>query len=204
MLPTTDPRSWENHATDNARKWSIKEFLSEPHHQLYGRPWAIGRRYVDFLLAQGLKSTDMLLDFGCGAGRVGIWLIPFLEPGRYVGIDSHNFGLAAFRQYEIPLHGLANKKPRLVLDDSCEPHRLNIVFDVILDLWVTQHFNDAKAMRVYRSFALALRPGGRVVTNQPPKIGIENLKSLDLRLVHTKRRANFVSDDFWHVIERSP
>jgi hypothetical protein len=56
--------------------------LAEEYHRAYGRPWVLGRCYFDELMAPQVRPSDRVLDLGCGAGRVGIWLIPFLDIGH--------------------------------------------------------------------------------------------------------------------------
>jgi len=103
--------------------------LDESHHRQYLRPWAIGRGYFDYLIEAGLKPSHTVLDFGYGAGRLGIWLIGYLNRDRYIGIDSHMLSLQAFAEYEIPLHGLASKRPRLVHNGSFDLARCGVAFD---------------------------------------------------------------------------
>jgi cyclopropane fatty-acyl-phospholipid synthase-like methyltransferase len=184
----------------NEQDEEFDEFITERHHHLYGRPWAVGRGYFNFLRNTGIRPGDCVLDFGCGAGRVGIWLIGYLERGRYVGIEPSMYALAAFERYEIPLHGLQDKEARLIQDTSGEPHRLGIEFDAILDLAVTRHFTPEEAVSTYQSFAKCLRSTGRIFTNGRPKVPMEVLQAMNLNLVHSERRENWVGQDFWHVL----
>ena len=46
-----------------------------------------GLLQLDFLKAQGLVPASTLLDLGCGSGRLARRVVPFLGPGRYVGLD---------------------------------------------------------------------------------------------------------------------
>lgn len=61
-----------------------------------GGDWeAGGQRQYDFLLAQGLKPTHRLVDIGCGTGRLARWVVPYLAPGHYYGLDVSRMALAA-------------------------------------------------------------------------------------------------------------
>lgn len=189
-----------------------KRFLAEAHHQLYGRPWCIGRTYFEFLLQSGLLPSHRVLDFGCGAGRIGIWLIPYLEAAHYVGVDHHWIALDAFARYEVPLHDLAGKSPRLVLDGSLSVARLADSFDVILDCYVSFHLGEADRLRLYRGFRDALRPGGRVFLPHAATLTDSQLSDLGLALVdervmpspflvgHLPERN---ASDHWHVVQRT-
>lgn len=186
-------------------------FLSEEHHHLYGRPWCIGRTYFDFLVAQGLAPTDRVLDFGCGAGRLGIWLIDYLEVGGYVGVDHHWLAIDAFARYEIPLHGLAGKRPRLVLDGSLDVGRLGQAFDVVLDCFVSFHLDGADRLALYRGFAEALVPGGRIFLPHAATLDADSLAALGLALVDEQVVVSTFlvghfpeakARDHWHVIQK--
>ena len=48
----------------------------------------VGRLQLDFLKSQGLEPHHTLLDVGCGSLRGGMWIMAYLNPGCYVGIDK--------------------------------------------------------------------------------------------------------------------
>jgi SAM-dependent methyltransferase len=41
----------------------------------------------DFLISQGLKPEHRLLDIGCGTGRLARKAVPYLDIGKYCGVD---------------------------------------------------------------------------------------------------------------------
>lgn len=47
----------------------------------------IGRMELALLLKAGMKPTDTVLDFGCGVGRLAVYLVPVLNGGHYIGTD---------------------------------------------------------------------------------------------------------------------
>jgi SAM-dependent methyltransferase len=57
----------------------------------------IGRILLGALLMAGLKPGDALVDFGCGTGRLAVHAIPWLQGGRYIGIDISKTMLAHAR-----------------------------------------------------------------------------------------------------------
>ncbi|MEX0776308.1 MAG: class I SAM-dependent methyltransferase [Phycisphaeraceae bacterium] len=188
-----------------------KRFLEEEHHRFYGRPWCTGRAYFDFLIAHGLLPRHRVLDFGCGAGRLGIWLIPYLDAGHYVGVDHHWEAVAAFARYEAPLHGLAERRPRLVLDGSLDVTRLAQTFDVILDCFVSFHLTWEDRMKLYRGFVKALQPNGRIFLPHAPTLERDDLAKIGLSVIHDQvvqsqllvgRLPDKKTKDHWHILGR--
>lgn len=187
----------------------VEEFLDETHHRAYGRPWCIGRDYFRFLRDIGLRPEHRVLDFGCGAGRLGVWLIGYLAPGHYFGIDADARSLLAFASYEIPLHDLADKRPRLLWDDSFAIGHFATRFDLVTDLFVTKHLGAAMARHAYAAIVAQLAPGGRIVLPHPPLLDTVELAGLGLRPVAVARRPlpllagtryDAVAEDHWHVL----
>ena len=48
-----------------------------------------GRLQLEVLIHEGLNPSSRVLDVGCGALRGGYWMMHFLDPGRYFGIEPH-------------------------------------------------------------------------------------------------------------------
>jgi SAM-dependent methyltransferase len=190
----------------NYDKW-----LDETHHRIYGRPWAIGRSYFEFFMLRGVRPTDRFLDFGCGAGRLGIPMIRYLRPGHYFGIEPHHPSLQAFADYEIPLHGVAYKAPRLLLDDTANLGHFGTRFDVIADLYVTHHLTLDLVQHIYTRFAEFLEPGGRVFVPHKPMLPADVLHALGFAIGEPERRGilalershkSVIKTDEWHILRR--
>lgn len=73
--------------------------------------YGIGRLQFHFLVAQGLRPDHVFLDVACGALRLGQFLIPYLDPGRYFGLDVQPELVEAARGVEISEDLLALKRP---------------------------------------------------------------------------------------------
>jgi len=163
----------------------IKErFLKEQHHRQYGRPWGMGRYLFDFVVGAGLRPEHRLLDFGCGALRLGIFAIPYLEAGNYFGVDSHLVSLEAAATYEIPIHGLEEKRPRLLWNDEFALTHFGTTFDYVVDISSSSRVKEPDRLRrVFASFAGVLKPGGTLLTVPKPKVSTDELAGLGLELV---------------------
>ena len=46
-----------------------------------------GQMQLNYLKNAGLKPEDTLLDIGCGTGRLACQAVPYLDDGKYTGID---------------------------------------------------------------------------------------------------------------------
>lgn len=161
-------------------------FLDEPHHRFYGRPWVMGRYYFDQLRAKGLRRSHRVLDLGCGAGRVGVWLAAYLDADRYCGVDAHLRALAAFAAYESVLHGLEAKRPRLLHAENFEVDAFGERFDVALDFYVTPHLTRDAAIDAMARTAAVCSRGARLFSLASP-LTVEDMAVAGFRLKETFR-----------------
>jgi SAM-dependent methyltransferase len=75
-------------------------------------PWQqLGALQLEFLVAQGMKPRDRLLDVGCGPLRGGVHFVDYLDPGHYYGIDINESLLDAGYRQELS-KPLRSKLPR--------------------------------------------------------------------------------------------
>jgi hypothetical protein len=169
----------EDHRSDYER------FLNEDHHRQYGSPsaWALGKCVFESAVSAGLLPEHNLLDFACGALRFGKWVIPYLEDGNYFGVDSHLPSLEAAATYEIPLHGLEGKRPRLLWNDDLALSHFGTTFDWIVDHHGSRRIKPKHLRPVsYAKFAEVLTTGGRLLTTPDPAAPIEAFAGWGLRL----------------------
>ena len=83
------------------------------HRAVVGGLWdQIGPLQRDFLIDQGLRPQDRVLDIGCGAMRGGAPLAAWLEPEHYYGIDISESLIETGWRAEIETAGLADHLPR--------------------------------------------------------------------------------------------
>jgi SAM-dependent methyltransferase len=193
LIEVAVPRHVDGDATDNAPVGEAspgggprvkKRVLNEAHRRQYGRPWGMGRYLFDFVIDAGLRPEHRLLDFGCGALRLGVWVIPYLETDNYFGVDSHLLSLEAAATYEIPLHRLEEKRPRLLWNDDFAFSHFGSTFDYIVDFSSSSQVRGpAGRRRVFASFAEVLTPGGRLLTCPRTAVPAEELAELGLTLV---------------------
>jgi SAM-dependent methyltransferase len=171
-------------AADDGEPWSLdKRFLQEAHHNQYGRPWLLGRFMFDFLVESGLRPEHRLLDFGCGALRLGVWAIPYLDTGNYFGVDSHLESLEAAAAYEIPLHALESKRPRLLWSQDFAFGHFRTTFDWAIDFSSSQKVDPPELPRLFANLVEVLAPGGRFLTSPRLSAPLESYAEWGLALV---------------------
>jgi SAM-dependent methyltransferase len=197
---------------DPGRPWRVeRKYLEEAHHNQYGRPWALGSYMFEFLVESGLRPQHRLLDFGCGSLRLGVFAIPYLEAANYFGIDSHLDSLEAAAAYEVPLHGLESKRPRLLWSQDFAFSHFGTSFDYVLDFSSSQKVHPDELPRLFRNLVDALAPGGRFLTSPRLSAPVESYAEWGLTLVRGQveqecallRGHDFPSTTTWWEFARS-
>jgi SAM-dependent methyltransferase len=121
----------------------------------------LGKLQLDYLVEQGLKPDDYVLDVGCGPLRAGVHFIGYLEPGHYAGIDKRGDTLERARRIELPRYGLDDKDPHLLVNGAFEFSKLGMTFDYAIAQSVFTHLPVNTIVRCLVEMAKVLRPGGR-------------------------------------------
>lgn len=98
---------------------------------------------------------DHILDIGCGPGN----MLPFLPQCRYMGFDANPTYIES-----------AKKRYGNRGEFRCERVSHHNVqqfgaFDIVLALGLLHHLDEEEARDLFRLAAAALRPGGRMITN---------------------------------------
>ena len=191
--PRAQPGSVGERFVDDAHREQFARFLNEEHHRQY-TAWALGKCTFESLVAAGVRPEHRVLDFGCGALRVGQWLIRYLEKGRYFGIDAHLPSLEAAVTYELPLHGLEQKQPRLLWNEEISLSHFETTFDWIVDCNGARRVQPKKLRPVaYERFATVLAEDGRLLTSPRPPVSTDDLERSGLTF---SRRWRFEDSPF--------
>jgi SAM-dependent methyltransferase len=120
----------------------------------------VGKLQFEYLLAQGLRPEQFLLDVGCGALRGGIHFVRYLHPGHYCGLDADPDILAAGRQ-ELRLAGLADREVTLWADRTFDLGIFARQFDFVIAQSLFTHLPLDAISRCLEAVARVLAPGGR-------------------------------------------
>jgi trans-aconitate 2-methyltransferase len=140
------------------RDWDAVSYqrVSVPHEE-----WA--RSILDRL---ELRGDEVVLDAGCGSGRVTSMLIEQLPDGRVVAVD----GSASMVEQ---VHSVLRPQDEAMVADLLElelPEPVDVVFSSAVFHWVLDH--DA----LFRGLRAALKPGGRFASQNGGAGNIERLK----------------------------
>ena len=102
---------------DDLVKMPLSERLDTVGHRGYvGGPtpetwFGIGRLQYQFLVSQGLKPHHDFMDVACGSLRLGQFLIPYLDAGRYFGLEGQEDLVKAGLETELAFGLAQTKKP---------------------------------------------------------------------------------------------
>ncbi|HVO60878.1 MAG TPA: class I SAM-dependent methyltransferase [Terriglobales bacterium] len=129
-----------------------RAYFYELYHQI------IGANYRSRILVSEYirpRASDRVLDVGCGPGN----MLPFLPKCQYMGVDVNPEYIATARRR----YGKRG-------DFVCERVNHDSIsefgaFDIVLALGLTHHLDDDEARNLFCLGHAALKPGGRLITN---------------------------------------
>ena len=160
MTPERTPNP-ENRAAEN--EWNARAYhaVSEPQFE-----W--GKRVLSTL---ELHGNEVVMDGGCGSGRLTSLLVERLPNGFVVAVDrSYNM----VRVADETLASFSSRAGVVLADLAALPLRetLDLVFSTATFHWVLDH------ERLFANLFTSLRPGGRVVAQCG---GVGNLERIHTR-----------------------
>jgi len=145
------------------RKNLTKEQLDRnEHRERVGGLWEeMGRLQLDYLVSQGLQPHHYFLDVACGSLRAGRFLVDYLEPGRYYGVDINESLIDVGYHKELS----DEQREKLPMSNLRVTDRFDCDFGVPFDMAIAQSLfthiplNDIR-LCLYR-VAKSMQPGGR-------------------------------------------
>jgi len=143
---------------------------SDTHHRAYVGPPGefdfMGATQFRLLTSLGLREEHYLLDVGCGSLRAGKYLLQYLLPGRYIGLEPNGWlWQEAFKQ-EVGEDVQRLKRPTFLdsedfsLAEDCTPAK-----DFIVAQSIYTHTGEDLFAHSVQLMAQALAPTGQFLFN---------------------------------------
>lgn len=172
------------HKSLRFRFWELpKEYVKLSIYRLGGRSWIeyysnhldtkegevlqavpsyldVGKDFLTFLQQHGLRPGHHLLDYGCGILRGGLQFVPYLEPGRYIGVDISPARIEQGRRL-LDDAGIARDRYATFVVHDCALKELgDRKFDYVWAHAVLMHMPEADIRALLASLKDHLNPGG--------------------------------------------
>ena len=127
-----------------------------------------GRELFIYLLKAGLNPDSKLVDIGCGVLRGGYWLIHFLDPGCYFGIEAHAGRLGMGVNTILEAETLEAKRPRFDTNPRFDTSVFGEKFDFFLAYSIWTHASKPQIQTMLDSFLRDAKDGGVFLTSYLP------------------------------------
>jgi cyclopropane fatty-acyl-phospholipid synthase-like methyltransferase len=125
------------------------------------------------LFSLGLRDHHAVLDFGCGSLRLGRLLMPYLQAGRYFGIDPNRWLIHDALSRETGWSIVAVKKPTFAYNDDFRCDVFSRRFDFVVAQSIITHCGRSLAKLLLHQFARTLTPDGialfSIIEAAPPE-----------------------------------
>ena len=127
-----------------------------------------GREQLGYLQRAGLRPSSKLVDIGCGVLRAGYWIIDFVEPGCYCGIEPHR------ERLEIGIHGILDagtserKRPRFDGNSTFDTSVFGDKFDFFLAYSIWTHASKPQIQTMLDGFLRDSTARGKFLTTYLP------------------------------------
>lgn len=153
-------RVFAEHENGYWRELTEDQIARGAHRSAVGGLWdEIGPLQLRFLMEQGLRAEDRLLDVGCGALRGGIHFVRYLERGHYYGIDRNRSLIKAGRR-ELALAGFEASDVHLLVNADFDCSEFGVEFDYAIAVSLFTHLYMNHIVRCLVEVHRSLRLGG--------------------------------------------
>ena len=137
----------------------------------------VGRLYLITLLKLGITPDSKILDVGSGALRGGYWLIHFLKPGGYFGIEPNTRMLESGLQTLFDEEILKYKKPRFDNNSEFDFSVFSKKFDYVVARSIWTHCSKDQIEIMLDQFIKYTGAGGVFLTSYiRPVMGFTDYK----------------------------
>jgi len=131
-------------ASDKREDLGVGLKPGDPHYRAYVGPPEdydlIAAMTFNLLTTLGLRQHHSLLDVGCGSLRIGRLLIPYLNRGKYFGVEPNNWLVEAGIEHELGKDVVEIKRPTFFFSASPETIvQAKVSFDFALAQSIFSH-----------------------------------------------------------------
>jgi hypothetical protein len=127
-----------------------------------------GRELFTYLLNAGLNPDSKVVDIGCGVLRGGYWLIHFLDPGCYCGIEPHAGRLQMGTRTILEPETLEAKRPRFDTNPRFDTSVFGEKFDFFLAYSIWTHASKLQIQTMLDGFLRDSQESGVFLTSYLP------------------------------------
>ena len=127
-----------------------------------------GREQLIYLLAAGMYPDSKVIDLGCGVLRAGYWLIHFLDPLCYCGIEPHSQRLAMGVNTILEREILDHKRPRFDSNANFDTSVFGEKFDFFLAYSIWTHASKRQIQLMLDGFLRDSKDNARYLTTYLP------------------------------------
>jgi SAM-dependent methyltransferase len=149
---------------DRSQRLAQTAFLGGPKHDFE----RVGRLGFQVLLAEGLLPESRVLDVGCGALRLGYWLMRFLDPGCYFGIEPQAQMLRTGLEQLVEPEVVARAQARFAHNDDFDFSVFGERFDFVFARSIWTHAAEPQITAMLDSFARTAGPDGVFLASYYP------------------------------------
>jgi SAM-dependent methyltransferase len=168
MNPMIEKLAYSEIPDEGVRSLSVEEARSlragDAHYRAYVGPPDrydfIGGSQFALLFALGMRDHHSVLDFGCGSLRLGRLLMPFLQSGKYFGIDPNRWLIEDGLAREIGTSIVSVKRPSFAYNDDFACDVFSRRFDFVVAQSIFTHCGKSLARSLLDRFARVLEPEG--------------------------------------------
>lgn len=123
----------------------------------------VGANQFVLLVMLGLREHHDVLDIGCGSLRLGKLLLPYLQPGRYCGVEPERWLVEEGIEAELGQELVERKRPAFRHVDDFSLSAFDRTFDYLVAQSIFSHAAPDQVERCLRAAADVLAPDGYFV-----------------------------------------
>ncbi len=128
----------------------------------------VGRLQLATLLREGIYPQSKVLDLGCGCLRGGYWVIHFLDPGCYFGIEPAAAMLRQGIDHVMEPEVLKERQPRFDTNDRFDLSVFGVKFDIVLARSIWSHASKGQIVTMLDGFLANSSPDAFFLTSYYP------------------------------------